>query len=111
MADASFEEAAARVRQIFGKEVSVKKAHAETTPEGDDYVVDLITRVCYFYPQYTLETAQQLPHVQVVALIRQAEKQRAIDYYNLTVIAAAPHSKGGKLVNKLLKQFKKIIDS
>jgi hypothetical protein len=104
------EDAQARVRAVFGDTVEAKPLRSET-PEDDDSdaeVVDLITRVCYFYPQYTIETALELTNTQVTALLLQAEKQRAIELYNQTLIAAAPHTKKGKLVDKLLKQYKKI---
>lgn len=112
MAKLSPEEAQERVRAIFGNEVTVKPVHAEPelVDESDADVVDLITRVCYFYPQYTLDTAQALTNSQVTALLLQAEKQRAIELYNHTLIAAAPHSKKGQMVSKLLKQYKKIAE-
>lgn len=104
------EEAQARVRAIFGDTVDVKpiKPVKAEDDNSDVDVVDLITRVCYFYPQYTLETAEQLTESQVMALLIQAERQKAIEYYNMTLIAAAPHSKKGKLVETLTKQYKKI---
>lgn len=112
MAKLSPEDAIARVRAKFGTDVSVKPVRVEPEPDDDSdaEVVDLITRVCYFYPQYNLETAQQLTDSQVTALLLQAEKQRAIELYNRTLIAAAPHSKKGKMVDKLIKQYKKIVD-
>lgn len=104
------QDAAARVREIFGSEVSAQPIH-KPVPEGSDSeVVDLLTRVCYFYPQYTLEEAERLTNSQVNALILQAEKQRAIEMYNLTLIAAAPHTKKGQLVNKLIKQYREIAE-
>lgn len=112
MAKVSPEEASARVRAVFGDNVEVKPLQdpvQEDNSESD--IVDLITRVCYFYPQYTLETAQQLTNLQVTALLLQAEKQRAIKFYNHVLIVAAPHSKKGKLVEKLIKQYKKIAES
>lgn len=103
------EDASARVRAVFGDTVEVKPIHkVEENPE--DEVVDLLTRVCYFYPQYDLEAAEKLTDSQVTALLVQAEKQRAIDFYNMTLIAAAPHSKKGKMVDKLIKQYKKIAE-
>ena len=78
--------------------------------DSDAEVVDLLTRVCYFYPQYTLDEAEKLTDSQVTALLVQAERQRAIDLYNYTLIAAAPHSKKGKLVDKLIKQYRKIAE-
>lgn len=107
------EDASARVRAIFGDNVEVKPLHTpdKENPDSDADVVDLITRVCYFYPQYTLETAQKLTNSEVTALLLQAEKQRAIEFYNHVLIAAAPHSKKGKLVDTLIKQYRKIAES
>lgn len=107
------EEAQARVRAVFGDVVEVKplKDPVEDQTNSETDVVDLITRVCYFYPQYDLEAAQKLTNAQVNALLLQAEKQRAIEFYNHVLIAAAPHSKKGKLVEKLIKQYRKIAES
>ncbi|MCA9340785.1 MAG: hypothetical protein KDA17_07760 [Candidatus Saccharibacteria bacterium] len=107
----SAEEAQAKVRAVFGTVVDAKPLHEPISDDSDADVVDLITRVCYFYPQYTLETAEQLTSAQVTALLLQAEKQKAIEYYNHALIAAAPHSKKGAMVNKLIKQYRKIIGS
>lgn len=113
MPDLSPEEAQARVRAVFGDKVTVKPVVPQGTvaPDSDADVVDLITRVCYFYPQYTIEEAEKLTNSQVSALLIQAEKQRAIELYNLTLIAAAPHTKKGKLVEKLINQYKEIAES
>ena len=106
------EEAQARVRAIFGDSVTVQTVQKiEEEKDTDSDFVDVITRVCYFYPQYTLETAQQLTQAQVNALLIQAEKQRALNYYNQVLIAAAPHTKKGKMVEKLLKEYKKIAEA
>lgn len=104
------EDASARVRALFGDSVEVKPIRAPISDNPELEVVDLITRVCYFYPQYTLETAQKLTDGQVTALLLQAEKQRAIEFYNHTLIAAAPHSKKGKMVDRLIKNYKKIVE-
>lgn len=107
------EEASARVRAVFGDNVEVKplKVPTKDVDDSETDVVDLITRVCYFYPQYDLESAQKLTNSQVTALLLQAEKQRAIEFYNHVLIAAAPHSKKGKLIDKLIKQYRKIAES
>lgn len=109
MSKKSPEDAIARVRELFGTDVHVKPLVEPVNDSGAE-VVDLLTRVCYFYPQYTLETVETLTDSQVTALLLQAEKQRAIELYNLTLIAAAPHSKKGQLVSKLIKQYKKITE-
>jgi len=106
----SAEDAAARVRAIFGNKVDAKPLHEPISEDSDADIVDLITRVCFFYPQYTLDTASQLTNAEVTALLIQADKQKAIDYYNLTLIAAAPHSKKGAMVTKLIKQYRKIAE-
>ena len=111
MTKLSPEDARAIVRAKFGDVVNLQPVKAPIDESSDNEVVDLITRVCYFYPQYTLETAQKLTNSQVTALLIQAEKQRAIEFYNHVLIAAAPHSKKGKLVDKLIKQYRKIAES
>lgn len=110
MADSSSDDASARVRAIFGDVVTAKSLHEPVEEDSDAEIVDLLTRVCYFYPQYTLEAANELTNSEVMALLLQAEKQRAIELYNYTLIAAAPHTKKAKLVDKLTKQYRKIAD-
>ena len=110
MADRSPEDAAATVRALFGDVVDAMPIRPPVSEDSDAEVVDLLTRVCYFYPQYTLDDAEKLTDSQVTALLVQAERQRAIDLYNYTLIAAAPHSKKGKLVDKLIKQYRKIAE-
>jgi hypothetical protein len=101
----------ARVRAVFGDKVEVKQVRAPIPEDSDAEVTDLLTRVCYFYPQYTLETVEKLTNAQVTALLVQAEKQKAIEYYNLTLIAVAPNTKKGALVDKLVKQYREIAES
>lgn len=110
MSKNSPEDVQAIIRAKFGNEVSAKPIHEPTQTDYGLEIVDLLTRVCYFYPQYTLETAEKLTNSQVMALLIQAEKQKAIEYYNQTLISAAPHSKKGQLVSKLIKQYRKITE-
>jgi UDP-3-O-[3-hydroxymyristoyl] glucosamine N-acyltransferase len=106
------DEAQAQVRAVFGDSVTVKPVKpVEDDKDYDADFVDTITRICYFYPQYTLDTAQKLTQAQANALLIQAERQRALEYYNQTLIAAAPHTKKGKMVEKLLKEYKRITES
>lgn len=110
MTKVSPEDASARVRAIFGDTIEVKPLHEPQDNDSEAEVVDLLTRVCYFYPQYDLEAADKLADSQVTALLIQAEKQQAIMFHNLTLISAAPHTKKGALVDKLIKQYRKIAD-
>ena len=107
----SFDEASAKVRAIFGDEVEAKPVPGQAAASDENADVDMLTRVCYFYPQYTIEEADKLPYTTVQALLLQAEKQRATEMYHMTLIAAAPHSKKGKLVKDLLKKYEEIIKS
>jgi hypothetical protein len=66
----------------------------------------LLATLCYYYPQYTFAAARKLPYKRVTLLIRTAQRMEAMKYYNLTQIAAAPHTKNGKGVQSLLDRFK-----
>ena len=66
----------------------------------------LLASLCYHYPQYTLKQVKRMPYKDVVLLLQQAHREQAALYYNLTQIAAAPHSEKGKSVKKLLNHFK-----
>ncbi len=106
------EEAQARVRAVFGDVIEVMPLteELELAEDSDADIVDLLTRVCYFYPQYDLESVEKLTDAQVTALLIQSEKQKALEYYNLTLIAAAPHTEKGELVETLINQYKKITE-
>ena len=112
MDEISPEDAQARVRAVFGNIVEVQsitsQENEDSDSDSDADVVELLTRICYFYPQYKLEDAENLTNAEATALLIQAERQRAIGYYNLTLISAAPHTKDGKLVDELIKQYKEI---
>lgn len=71
---------------------------------------ELIAQVCYYYPQYTFEEAERLSYRRISLLLKVAQKQRAVHYYNLVQIVAAPHTKKGKGVTKLSDHFKKIAE-
>lgn len=68
---------------------------------------ELWATVCYYYPQYTLKEASQLSVRDIKLLLRVAEKIDAKNKYDLTQIAAAPHTKKGSGVKKLTEHFEK----
>lgn len=72
---------------------------------------ELIAQVCYFYPQYKFEEAERLSMRRINILLKVVRKQQALQMYNLTQIAAAPHTKKGEGVKKLSEHFKKIANS
>lgn len=69
---------------------------------------ELYATVCYYYPIYNLEKAQKLPARDISLLVKTAQKIKAMEFYNLTQIAAAPSSKKARGVKKLLDHFKKV---
>lgn len=90
-----------------GKEVKVQSVRTARSRLNAD---ELAAEVCYHYPQYTLETAALLSYRRVRILLKTVSKKQAAHYYNLTQIAAAPHTKKGAGVKKLAEHFKKIAD-
>jgi len=69
---------------------------------------ELYAMVCYYYSQYTLKEAAKLTARDINLLITTARKIEAQKMYNLTQIAAAPHTKNGNGVKSILKHFKRL---
>lgn len=91
-----------------GMRIKVKKVRGSSARIN---VEELLAQVCFYYPQYTLETANKISYRRAKLLLRVAQKIEATRMYNLTQIAAAPHTKKGKGVEKLSEHFKKIANS
>lgn len=68
--------------------------------------IETLATLCYFYPQYTLNSAKKLPYKDVKLLLTVARRQKAIEMMRLTEIAAAPHTKNMIGVKNLIKLFK-----
>lgn len=67
---------------------------------------ELYATVCWYYPQYKLQDVQDMPARDVMLLLRVARKLDANKMFNLTQIAAAPHTKNGSGVKALSDRFK-----
>ena len=91
-----------------GKRIKVQQVKSSQRKINVD---ELLAQVCYHYPQYTFQDAANLSYRRVQLLLSVAQKQKAIEYYNLTQIVAAPHTKKGEGVKKLSEHFKKIANS
>ena len=89
-----------------GQVVTVQKAPSSKAKGKCISSRRLLAKLCYFYPQYTLTHARKLPYRDVMLLLKTAERERATQYYNLTQIAAAPHTKGGDLYEQLTQTFR-----
>lgn len=69
----------------------------------------LLAELCFYYPQYTLAAARRLPAKDVMLLLKVARQKDAEKYYNLTQIAAAPHTKKGTGVKRLTSKYEKVM--
>ena len=85
-------------------------AVAQPVPSSEDTTSDreIWATVAYYYPQYTLKEASKLPARDIKLLIKTARKLEAQKMFNLTQIAAAPHTKKGEGVKKLSEHFKRL---
>lgn len=92
---------------VEGKRIKIQKVTSAKKFKAEE----LLAKVCYYYPQYNLEQAARLSYRQVQLLLRVAKQEQAVQLYNLTQIAAAPHTKKGQGVTKLSEHFKKQANS
>lgn len=90
------------------KRVKAQSIHQAT--EAKISKREMWARICYHYPQYTLKEASELPVRDIKLLLKVARQIQAENKYDLTQIAAAPHTKKGSGVKKLTEHFKKQMD-
>lgn len=72
---------------------------------------ELLMRFCFLYQQYTYEEAKKLPARRVSRMVTVARQENARTMYNIVRAIAAPHTKRGQEVKKILGELKEIIDS
>lgn len=72
---------------------------------------ELLAEFCYYYSRYSFQEAKLLPAKDVFLLLNKARQKDAERYLHLTQIAAAPHTKKGRGVKKLINQYQRIINS
>ena len=90
------------------KEISLKKQAPESKiDEAQSSLKEMAVALCYYYPAYTYEQALDIPINIAKKLVRFAKRKEAENYLNLTQIVAAPHSKKGAGVKKLITQYQK----
>lgn len=85
------------------------KFRAKKIPHKEISVEEILIRFCYYYQQYKLNEARQLPYKRVIQMLKFAEKERAKFFFELTQIAAAPHTKKGSGIKSLLSRYEDII--
>lgn len=91
-----------------GKVIKVQRIPGKEPKEAD--WLEALAELCLHYPAYKLHEAKRLPHKRVQMMLRKARQLEAARYYNLTQIAAAPHTEKGKGVNDLLSNYEEIMN-
>ena len=86
-----------------------RRVKAQPIPRNNDKVRnrELWARVCYFYPQYTLQEASKLPVRDIKLLLKIADKMEAEKRYEYVQIVAAPHTKKGSGVKSLTDYYRR----
>lgn len=85
--------------------IRAKRVHSEPVKVNKR---EMFATLCYYFPQYTLEDAANMPFRNVKLLLRTAQRIEAEKMYNFTQIAAAPQTKKMQSVKKLSEHFKKM---
>lgn len=84
----------------------IQVAKVPKSETSRDEVLEMLASFCYHYPAYTFAQARKMPAKRVAMMLKVAQREQAKMYYNLTQIAAAPHTKKGAGVKKLADGFK-----
>lgn len=90
-----------------GQKRVVAKPIRENTKTKRNINRETWATLCYYYPQYTLQSASQLSVRDIKLLIKIAEQKEAERMFYFTQIAAAPHTEKGKGVKTLQEHFRK----
>ncbi len=83
---------------------------AQQIPQKKVDLDEIKMKFCLYYPQYKYHELKDFPFTRMRKMLSIAIKEEAQRMYNLTQIVAAPRSKKGLGVKKLLKHFKKIME-
>lgn len=84
---------------------------AQKMPRQPLNVDETLSRFCYHYQQYTFNMARQMPFSRIVKMLKVAQKEQYKKYLQLVKIAAAPHTKKGSGVKKLIESYEEVINS
>lgn len=71
---------------------------------------DLIAKFCFNFPQYTFAQAKKLPYKRVVQMLRVARREEARRMFELMQVVAAPKTKKGSGVKKVLEYYQDIME-
>ncbi len=88
----------------------MKTIKAQRFPRKQVKPKDTLYKFCFYFPQYKYSEARKLPFKHVVGMLKVAQRERAMNMLDLVQIAAAPHTKKGSAVKKLISHYKDLID-
>jgi len=86
------------------------KVSVQKLPKKQIDEEDFLARFCFYFPQYTFAQARLLPFKRVQQMLTVALKEEARKMHDLTIIVAAPYSKKGQQVKKMLEYYKNIME-
>lgn len=69
---------------------------------------ELLTIFCYYFPQYTLAQAKEMPYVRIVRMLKVVRKERAKHMLDFARVIFASGNKSG--MKDVLSYFKQIIE-
>ncbi len=85
------------------------KIRAQKIPQKEIDADEIIMRFCYYFPHYSYKRAKKMPFIRIIKMLKVADKERATFLFELTQIAAGPHTKDGEGVKDLLSKYESII--
>lgn len=71
---------------------------------------DQLMLFCYKFSRYTFAQARKMPYTRILKMLKAARKEDARRMFEITQIVAAPHSKKGELIKKMLEYYKDIME-
>lgn len=78
--------------------------------QGDPITLSLY-RLCYYFPQYTLDDAIEMPFHKVLAHLQVARQEKAAEYMELLNIqSVSTAKKPGSAIKKLSRQYKNVAE-
>jgi hypothetical protein len=89
-------------------DIKVQKIEGVTSSSVQLSNRKLYATLCYYYPQYKLQDAADMPARDLSLLVRTARQIHANNMADMVAIIAAPHGKNKDSVEKIMKHFQNL---
>lgn len=86
------------------------KIKAQSIPKTKIDLEEILSQFCYYYQQYKYHEARRIPVRRLIRMLKTARKEQAKEYFHLTKIVCAPHTKNGSGVKQCLAEYQKLIE-